>query len=542
MFFGTKFGTLSSALIYVSGFEITSMEILANLGLILILCIVMAVTFDRYPKFTLGALATGILAVSGMSIVNMNKINTAVQPLKEQAAANAADTPNFTLSTKGNNVIVFMLDRAMGPYLPYLMNEDPELAQEFDGFTYYSNTMSYGWHTNFASPALFGGYEYTPVEMNARDNESLVTKHNEALKVMPVLFSQNGYQSTVCDVPYGNYQWITDLSIFDGYDNIKAYHTIGRFNDGSAKQGTYQKSLRNFFNYSIMKSSPLLFQVYLYDHGTYFQPKDLSSYGTQEQREDGTYIGLDSTFMDNYNVLKNLPGMTNITTDDSNHFLMMDNEAPHAETVTQTPDYVPSSIVDNREYDAAHEGKYTVNGVTMDMTDWEAYPAYHINMASLKTIGKWFDYLREQGVYDNTRIILVSDHGFPLGQFPDMELSNGAAAEDLEAYMPLLMVKDFNSTGFSTSTEFMTNGDVPTLATGNLISDPTNPFTGNPITNTAKQGVQYVISSTRAEDWHTEINNGKKFFPNNWFSVHDNIWDINNWKVENQYSTKPTGK
>jgi len=119
-------------------------------------------------------------------------------------------------------------------------------------------------------------------------------------------------------------------------------------------------------------------------------------------------------------------------------------------------------------------------------------------------------------------------------------MSNDQLVEDLEAYMPLLMVKDFNSTGFSTSSEFMTNADVPTLATSNVIANATNPFTGKLITNTAKQGTQYVISSTRPEDWHTETNNGYQFLPNNWYSVHDNIWDINNWKVENKYSRTPT--
>ena len=33
--------------------------------------------------------------------------------------------------------------------------------------------------------------------MNNRSSESLGSKHNEALRVMPVLFEQNGYDVTV---------------------------------------------------------------------------------------------------------------------------------------------------------------------------------------------------------------------------------------------------------------------------------------------------------------------------------------------------------
>ena len=89
--------------------------------------------------------------------------------------------------------------------------------EQFSGFTYYPNVISFGPYTNFRTPALFGGYEYTPVEINKRNEESLVTKQNEALKVMPVLFEQNNYDVMVCDPPYAGYQWIPDLSIYDDF-------------------------------------------------------------------------------------------------------------------------------------------------------------------------------------------------------------------------------------------------------------------------------------------------------------------------------------
>jgi hypothetical protein len=245
--------------------------------------------------------------------------------------------------------------------------------------------------------------------------------------------------------------------------------------------------------------------------------------------------------MDNYNVLKSLPDMTNITEEEQNNFLMMDNETPHAETQLQEPEYEPSTTVDNREYDEENEDRFTVNGRTMNMDDGESYPTYEINVASLQQMGEWFDYMRENGVYDNTRIILVADHGFPLGQFDELKLKDkNETIEDLEAYAPLLMVKDFNSTGFSTSDEFMTNADVPEIATSEVIENAANPFTGKLLSSDAKQGTQYVISSTNAADWDVSRNNGNVFLPNNWFSVHDNIWDVNNWKQEAKLSTSPT--
>ena len=45
---------------------------------------------------------------------------------------------------------------------------------------------------------------------------------------------------------------------------------------------------------------------------------------------------------------------------------------------------------------------------------------YQSNMAAMLQLGRWFDYLRENGVYDNTRIIVMSDHGGTMGQFPEL--------------------------------------------------------------------------------------------------------------------------
>ena len=63
-----------------------------------------------------------------------------------------------------------------------------------------------------------------------------------------------------------------------------------------------------------------------------------------------------------------------------------------------------------------------------------------------------FDFLRENDVYDNTRIILVSDHGYSLDQFEELVLNTGKnKTENIEWYYPLLLVKDFGSKEFSVS-------------------------------------------------------------------------------------------
>jgi len=528
MFFGTNLGILTKSLTYENDFDFTKWQKLVNIALLIILAIVMITALKKSKKFAIGAMTTGILAISCMSCWNMYQINNKIIPLKSQIGTVTTPTPQFSMSKDGKNVVVLMLDRAIGPFVPYMFNERPELAKQFDGFTYYSNTMSFGMCTNFGSPALYGGYEYTPTEIDKRDTESLVSKQNESLKVMPVLFDQNNYAVSVFDIPYANYSWVPDLSIYDDYPNIKKDNLQGKYNDSVTTNSGFKANCRNFFCYGLMKSSPIAIQHLLYNFGSYFNTNtdDSSSYIATE-------------FEKSYNVLKNLPALTNVEDSSDNNFLMMDNDVTHMDLLLQEPEYEYTKNIDNSKYDAEYANRFTVNNQTINMSNPRAIPHYDVNMAAMIQLGNWFDYLRENDLYDNTRIILVADHGFPLGFYDNMLLTNDDGTSiDLDGYAPLLMVKDFNATGFSTSDEFMTNGDVPTIATSGVIDNPTNPFTGKAINNDEKTAHdQYAFAST---EYDVDINNGNTFIPDDWYSVHDNIWDPNNWKRVATQSILPT--
>ena len=74
---------------------------------------------------------------------------------------------------------------------------------------------------------------------------------------MPVLFEQNGFDVTVCDPTYGNY---------------------------------------NFFCYSLMKCLPRLLQNLLYDDGKYMQPKTDEN-GSTNYTENGTSVPIFRNFL-----------------------------------------------------------------------------------------------------------------------------------------------------------------------------------------------------------------------------------------------------
>ncbi len=544
MFFGTDLGTMTPDLKFQKELVTEFNDIVKNLVAIGLVIIFTLIIYKKWRNVLKNTIAVVICAMVGMTIINSVKINT--QAKKAYANLESANTqvPYFTLSKEGKNVIVIMLDRALGYMVPYAVNELPELKEQFDGFTYYSNIISFSSSTNCGAPALYGGYEYTPVEINKRDEETLVDKHNEALKVMPVMFLNEDYKVTVCDSPYANYQWIPDMSIYDEYPEMNTFVTEGKFGEQAEGKLDEGKLRKRFFCYSLMKAAPVCLQELIYGDGSYNLVIDEAETSTQHTEGTTKAVGQNYNFLKSYNVLHSLPDMTIVEEGSKNTFMVMCNNMTHEPVYLQAPMYEPLDVVDNTSYDAWHGDRFTVNGVTLNMENEGHMAHYHTNIAALLQIGRWLDYLKEMGVYDNTRIIIVSDHGRNLDQVNELiyNTEDEDVDVDITTYYPLLMVKDFDAKGFTVSDEFMTNGDVPTLATAGLIENPTNPFTGNAINNDEKYAHPQYISI--AEDWHVETNNGNVFKPTKWLSIDGvggNIWDMDSWSYIDQETTIPVG-
>ena len=530
MFFGTDFGTLSSALKYDLVPQITGRAVLINGAALLAVAAVFFLLWKKGQGLVKGLAAVLLLAVVGMSAVNLFGIGKQLPDIRAAAQQKAVgEEARFTLTKNGKNVVVLMMDRSVSAYLPYILEEKPELKEQFAGFTYYPNTLSFGAHTNLGAPALFGGYEYTPEEMNKRDTERLEDKHNEALKVMPVLFDREGFEVTVCDPSYAGYSEIPDLSIYDEYPGIRTYLTeSGQFSLLEGQESVQQINKlwsRNFFCYSIMKIAPLALQGTLYQSGSYFEPDAVSSL-TQTVTDLSQAKGNELPFINSLAALHALSDMTVIEEGSENTFLMMSNGATHSPQILSEPSYEPVNIVDNREYDAAHRDRFTLDGVTLNIRTYTQMSHYHVNMAAFLEIGKWLDYLKENGVYDNTRIILVADHGYNLGLLENMKFGE-AREDDAMFYNPLLFVKDFDSRTLQTDESFMTNADVPALASAGLIADPVNPFTEKPIGMQAKEAP--VLNVFCSHQWDVGSNNGTTYFPDDWYTVHDDVRIAENW-------------
>ena len=522
LFFSNHLGILNADLIYDNDVYYSFWQIVLNLAVLILVGVLVVFLIRKKVK-----IAHWIIMVASLTLVTMSGINvvgmcSSVAELDTASLTASDERPTLELSRDGKNVVVIMLDRAMGEYIPYIMYEHPELEEKLEGFTYYSNVISFGGHTNFGVPALFGGYEYTPVEMNKRDTESLESKHNEALKVMPVLFSEAGYDVTVCDPPYAGYKEIPDLSIYDDYQGIKAYYTQGVLSGSEVTDQIISNRYRNFFCHSILKSMPVCLQAALYNAGTY-----------HNMNANFTF------FSKSYDVLKSMSDITTVSEGERGSFVMLENDTTHNSVTFEDDKYLNAT---NDFYHSQTSESMTLDGVTLKLEDRIQISNYQTNVAALMRLAEWFDYLRAEGLYDNTRIILVSDHGFAMEHIEELYFDERTALADsinqrfgnAEFYFPMLLVKDFDDRdAYRTSDEFMTNADVPTLATAGLFDEAVNPFTGKVINNDEKTAhEQYVVAS---EDFSVAKNSGNTYLPSRWYAISDSIWDKSNWRTVTEH-------
>ena len=162
---------------------------------------------------------------------------------------------------------------------------------------------------------------------------------------------------------------------------------------------------------------------------------------------------------------------------------------------------------------------------------------YQANMAAMMKLGRWFDYLREQGVYDNTKIIIVSDHGRHLDylnnrRFEEPPDYRDERKNDTMIFKSLLLVKDFGSTELTFDDTFMTNADTPTIAFRDTVENPINPFTGKEISSEAKSKNEHFIAHTEKDAIEDYDNDLRQYNNITWIGFKGNdTFDMSAWRI-----------
>ena len=355
--FSGKYGSIEPTLIFMEPQHfVPSLKVIVTNALVFLALLVFSVFFlNRKAVILQSGISIFLFALIAISAMNFRSIS------KEFSKMEIPDTskklePVYHLSKTGKNVIVFMQDACLTPIIPEIFKDISGLEERFEGFTYYPNTTTLGSVTMTGSPGLFGGYDYTPYEINKREDKTLQQKHNEALLSMPVLFNAAGFTVTISNLPYENYleEPVTDM--YKGYDFVNHINTTGKyskiwFDRHGLKRNPHTSFLikRNFICFSIFKMVPPILWGVVYSH----------KYWIAHDPYDDI-----ADFADNCSSLEFLPELTDFDSS-LDSFIIIDNELTHenvyASAVENKQDYIKIAVPNSESTRIRHNTKFKIN-------------------------------------------------------------------------------------------------------------------------------------------------------------------------------------
>ncbi|WP_298533301.1 membrane protein insertase YidC [uncultured Treponema sp.] len=413
--------------------------------------------------------------------------------------------PIYKLSKTDKNVVVLFIDRAINSYFPKIMEQFPELVNSFSGFIYYPNTVSYSTNTFQAYPAMTGGYEYT-LENLKRDKRLLRDKFAEASLVQPKLFSDAGWNVTMSDIvkPDSYADDIGTYKCLSSKNYVKANSIYNEFYSkkhgivsGVSSKDADKICKREIINFSVLQML--------------YPPVRITFYNNMTNHA-GTSIG---DFINNASTLDLLCELTDFSSEKPS-YIFIENELTHSPTELDDSFLLPGN-------------KSSTNHLSYYPNDVYDQRHYDVNVCTYKLISNWISFLKENNVYDNTRIIIVSDHGRDL----NVPCFNDDSLKKEKAYFhPVLLFKDFNSNKeLAQDNSFMTNADTLFLAKQNLGLSDKNPFTGKSFEQDKKNGVN-IFMSYRDEYMGDGMREKSSFtlLKEIGFFVHDDIFQKENWE------------
>ena len=457
------------------------------------------------------------VSVSCIYAFNINIYSTSIimdtslnmQEIKNNAR-NSVGGGMLSYSKNEKNIVVFLLDMFSGSHTPYLLEQFPELKVNLDGFVLFDNTISTTDSTIHSVSTLIAGEYYSTYNMNAR-GDNIVDSINHAYGSMGLNFANEGY-----NVNYALFALPTAGNIKPILDN--AQNKINIINIHPlflhyylTKQGILESVFDNrkdsiddvivkFSNFGLFRFVPEL----------YFRPKVYNN---------GFWI-----FSTNF-IYKNVVESISYSASfyGFTHLNSVDSDKPTFKFLHSIMTHVPYGMYYNNgkcEFfntnSAWNDNKFNVNMNIKDGPKSFYYQHYDTEACALKYLGDYIQWLKDNGIYDNTQIFVISDHSgldsinIPIDSRPDA----------------LFLFKDFNSRGaLKQDSRLMANYDVASIFCANL---------SNGCKNVPKNILKHypqnrTLIHTIPHSWMIEEHKVNHWILNKIYQVKDNIYDPKNW-------------
>lgn len=401
-------------------------------------------------------LAIGLVNVSLAAAFTLRVARDATAHDEIANEATSAPARPIKLGKGKRNVLILFLDRFMGGFVEEILKQEPQLASDLEGFVWYPRTLAAGENSIAGLHPLLGGYDYTPREMNAR-NRLLRDLSVESYSILPYNFTKSGYAVNLVNPRGLGFTIEGDCSFFD-IEGASCSHIPATVTKrlaekhGVPMQDLSQSSYADLLVLlGLMRVTPYVDRAVLHERGPWKPFLDHSAGTTFRQWAE----------------LKSLPELSSVDSDRDTLNVFF-NILPHEPyfmgedcVPRPTPLLLPQEEVRRRGYD--------------DIFGLQHFVAAR---CALLLAADYFRWLRSVEVYDDTKIVVVSDHGIvgPVTDRSSRALAGGTTDNMFVRSRSLLLVKERGARGpLRTSEAFMPNAEVPRIVCEE-IGGCVNPF------------------------------------------------------------------
>ncbi|MCX6303944.1 MAG: sulfatase-like hydrolase/transferase [Bacteroidetes bacterium] len=266
---------------------------------------------------------------------------------------NDAKQKDFFSFHPKNNVLLIILDTFQSDYFEYITQKYPVEASMFDGFTFYRNTASMFPTTKASLPSIITGSCY----LNKNPYDTFISRSNARFNLLDA-YKKKSYSAYLAGIN-GTFPGVLAMQTF--VDELS------------------ENSVHPFFEYidfALFRSIPTYFKPVIYNNGIW-----LFSF-LQRRNYPPDNFGVDIRFLELIEKFAFVPKVP----ESSGTFKILHFSIPH----------LPVCVDENLKYDPSLTGK-------------EGYLKQA--RGAVRVAGRVLNTLKRLGIYDNSEIIILSDHG-----------------------------------------------------------------------------------------------------------------------------------
>ncbi len=349
---------LNGALIDWSKYKVDSIISLLLWLVVIALSIIIIKKYSikEYVKVS-GFITLAIFAMLSTSLIS-TFLTTNVLTLKNGDVISSITDKNINKYSKNDNFIILLLDAVDSMYFKKAMNNNPDLALSLKDFTYYPDTLSMDPYTQESIPQILSGHLY-------KNEEPYLNYFNNAMNNSILLKNlyDNNYEVNI----YENEFYYTDKNALK-IANVVNYYTN---NDVDLDYVRYSK---NQIRYILFRYLPFF----------------LKKYSRIE------YLDFDSTIKMN-NMEPFYPFTTTFSGYQQNRDFNLDSQ---------------------NNFKFIHlQGAHLPFSFDKSLKEMETTSYYDEVEGCLALVYDYINFLKENNIYDNSRIIIMADHGFAMDEY-----------------------------------------------------------------------------------------------------------------------------